>query len=189
MSRSTGDHRRTSKLFLLFRMEGDRYALDAREVVEVLPLLRLKRIPEAPEWVAGVFSHRGVLVPVLDLCGVRLALGWYAAVSLLSLLLAPDREAALLFLFLGYYPVVQPYFARIPVRALRPCAKLLLFNAAVLLLYGLVCGLLGIPAASDGSAVLLAVMLLLGNVTFFLYDIVIARLTRLWKRRKKRWNL
>ena len=130
-----------------------------------------------------------LLIPVLDLCGVRLALGWYAAVSLLSLLLAPDREAALLFLFLGYYPVMQPYFARIPVRALRPCAKLLLFNAAVLLLYGLVCGLLGIPAASDGSAVLLAVMLLLGNVTFFLYDIVIARLTRLWKRRKKRWNL
>lgn len=70
MSRSTGDHRRTSKLFLLFRMEGDRYALDAREVVEVLPLLRLKRIPEAPEWVAGVFSHRGVLVPVLDLCAM-----------------------------------------------------------------------------------------------------------------------
>ncbi|SVJ75231.1 CheW-like domain [Klebsiella pneumoniae] len=39
-------------------------------MVEVLPLLRLKRIPEAPEWVAGVFSHRGVLVPVLDLCAM-----------------------------------------------------------------------------------------------------------------------
>ncbi|MBH9343332.1 purine-binding chemotaxis protein CheW [Pseudomonas aeruginosa] len=70
VSHSTGAPRRTSKLFLLFRMEGDRYALDAREVVEVLPLLRLKRIPEAPEWVAGVFSHRGALVPVLDLCAM-----------------------------------------------------------------------------------------------------------------------
>ncbi|MDU3295823.1 MAG: chemotaxis protein CheW, partial [Pseudomonas aeruginosa] len=46
VSRSTGDHRRTSKLFLLFRMEGDRYALDAREVVEVLPLLRLDEASE-----------------------------------------------------------------------------------------------------------------------------------------------
>lgn len=55
------------RLYLQFRMGGDRYALDVHEVVEVLPLRRLKQVPEAPEWVAGVFSHRGVLVPVLDL--------------------------------------------------------------------------------------------------------------------------
>lgn len=54
-------------LYLQFRMGGDRYALDVRDVVEVLPLRQLKQVPEAPAWVAGVFSHRGVLVPVLDL--------------------------------------------------------------------------------------------------------------------------
>lgn len=54
-------------LYLQFRMGGDRYALDVREVVEVLPLRQLKQVPEAPSWVAGVFSHRDVLVPVLDL--------------------------------------------------------------------------------------------------------------------------
>ncbi|MBD2838112.1 purine-binding chemotaxis protein CheW [Pseudomonas sp. JM0905a] len=55
------------RLYLQFRMGGDRYALDVHEVVEVLPLRQLKQVPEAPEWVAGVFSHRGALVPVLDL--------------------------------------------------------------------------------------------------------------------------
>ncbi|WP_375737568.1 chemotaxis protein CheW [Pseudomonas boanensis] len=55
------------QLYLLFRLGEDRYALDVRDVVEVLPLLQLKQVPEAPAWVAGVFSHRGVLVPVLDL--------------------------------------------------------------------------------------------------------------------------
>lgn len=55
------------QLFLLFSMGADRYALDVREVVEVLPLRRFKQIPEAPAWVAGLFSYRGQLVPVLDL--------------------------------------------------------------------------------------------------------------------------
>lgn len=56
-----------SKLFLLFRIGGERYGLEAGEVAEVLPLRRLKPIPQTPPWVAGVFAHRGNLVPVLDL--------------------------------------------------------------------------------------------------------------------------
>ncbi|AOE87173.1 chemotaxis protein CheW [Pseudomonas sp. TCU-HL1] len=66
------------RLYLQFRMGGDRYALDVQDVVEVLPLQHVKQVPEAPAWVAGVFAHRGVLVPVLDL-GV-LALGHRAQV-------------------------------------------------------------------------------------------------------------
>ncbi|AZD00348.1 chemotaxis protein CheW [Pseudomonas chlororaphis] len=54
-------------LFLVFRIGTERYALQAIEVVEVLPRLQLKPIPRAPSWVAGVFAHRGAVVPVLDL--------------------------------------------------------------------------------------------------------------------------
>jgi len=57
----------TSTLFLLFRSGEERYALQAREVARVLPWLRLRPIAQAPPWVAGVFSHCGELVPVLDL--------------------------------------------------------------------------------------------------------------------------
>jgi chemotaxis-related protein WspB len=55
-----------NKLFLLFRIAQERFALDALEVAEVLPLLPLKPVPQAPTWVAGVFAHRGRVVPVLD---------------------------------------------------------------------------------------------------------------------------
>lgn len=55
------------ELHLQFQLGEDRYALAAREVVEVLPLRRLKQIPEAPEWVAGLLAHRGKMIPVLDL--------------------------------------------------------------------------------------------------------------------------
>lgn len=55
------------KLFLLFRIGTERYALEAVEVAEVLPRLTLKPIAHAPHWVAGVFAHRGKVVPVIDL--------------------------------------------------------------------------------------------------------------------------
>ena len=60
-------------LFILFQLGRDRYALDAAQVVEVLPLVQVKKIPHAPAGVAGVFTYRGGPVPVLDLS--LLALG------------------------------------------------------------------------------------------------------------------
>ncbi|NWD77861.1 purine-binding chemotaxis protein CheW [Pseudomonas gingeri] len=55
-----------NSLFLVFRIGGERYALEAVEVAEVLPHLQLKPIAQAPAWVAGVLAHRGVMVPVID---------------------------------------------------------------------------------------------------------------------------
>jgi chemotaxis-related protein WspB len=60
-------------LMLVFRLGADRYALDASEIVEVLPRVPLKSIPGAPDWVAGLFSYHGRTVPVIDLA--MLALG------------------------------------------------------------------------------------------------------------------
>ncbi|KRP60790.1 chemotaxis protein CheW [Pseudomonas trivialis] len=54
-------------LFLLFHIGSERFALKATEVAEVLPRLPLKPIAHAPAWVAGIFAHRGALVPVIDL--------------------------------------------------------------------------------------------------------------------------
>ncbi len=60
-------------LFLIFRLGSERYALDANEIVEVLPRVALKTLPATPAWVAGVFNYHGCTVPVIDL--VALALG------------------------------------------------------------------------------------------------------------------
>lgn len=66
-SRRIGATSEANRLFLLFSSGGARYGLDAGEVAEVLPLRRLRPIAQAPSWVAGIFSHRGSPVPVLDL--------------------------------------------------------------------------------------------------------------------------
>jgi chemotaxis-related protein WspB len=59
-------------LFLLFQLGADRYALDARQVAEILPLVALKQIPAMPPWVAGAFSYHGTPVPVIDLSSLAL---------------------------------------------------------------------------------------------------------------------
>lgn len=55
-------------LFLLFQLGEERYALDVACVAEVLPLVGVRPIPQAPPAVAGVFSCRGTLLPAVDLC-------------------------------------------------------------------------------------------------------------------------
>lgn len=80
-------------------------------------------------------------------CGMQLALTAYAAVSLLALLFVPDKEVALIFVFLlGYYPLAKPKFERIRPAVLRIVCKLLLCNGTVLAMYGLV--FLLVPAGS-----------------------------------------
>ena len=54
-------------LFLLFQIGNDRYALEAKHAIEVIPLLALKKIPHAPRGVAGIINYRGQPVPALDL--------------------------------------------------------------------------------------------------------------------------
>ena len=54
-------------LFLVFQVGAHRYAIDAGQVAEVLPLVAINAIARAPEEVAGVLVYRGAPVPVLDL--------------------------------------------------------------------------------------------------------------------------
>jgi len=60
-------------LFLLFKLDDDRYALEAEKVASVLPLVTAKKIPRAPAAIAGAFTYRGEAIPLVDLS--RLTLG------------------------------------------------------------------------------------------------------------------
>ncbi|WP_175957562.1 chemotaxis protein CheW [Burkholderia sp. BCC0405] len=65
-------------LFLMFALDGERYALDAAGIDEVLPLAVTKAVPGAPEWIAGLLMRAGQPVPVIDV--PMLALGRRAQV-------------------------------------------------------------------------------------------------------------
>lgn len=59
---------------LLCRAGADRIALPLAAIREVVPMVLLSAIPEAPPWVAGLLNLRGLAVPALDVAA-RLARG------------------------------------------------------------------------------------------------------------------
>ena len=105
------------------------------------------------------------------ICGKKVAWAWYGAVSILSLLMSPDKEAAAVFLFLGYYPVIKAKLDRTRAKWIW---KLLFFNAASVTLYWILLNVIGMAELTqemnEMGAVLLWVLLALGNVTFFMTD-------------------
>ncbi len=121
---------------------------------------------------------------VLRLCGRRIAWAWYGAVSILCLLMGPDKEACGVFLLLGYYPMLKPVFEKWPLSWLW---KLLLFNGAVTMLYAVLLRLLGLENTSEEFAGYgiagLGVLLVLGNITFLLLDRVLSLAQRKWRKR------
>lgn len=58
-------------LLLLFETKDGRYALDSKHIVEVIPLLKMKRIPSAPAIVKGMINYHGTPAPVFDFCAIE----------------------------------------------------------------------------------------------------------------------
>lgn len=120
-----------------------------------------------------------LLAIVVRLCGKRIGWAWYAAVALLSLLLGPDKEAAIVFVFLGYYPIVKGWVDR---RKLPFLWKLLIFNTAIAVMYALMIYLFRLEQVVQefqGLGIVLTVItLVLGNAALFMLDLVLGRLSR-----------
>ncbi len=53
---------------LSFRLSDEEYAVMVADVREVLKIPELTRVPNAPDYIQGVTSLRGTMLPVIDLC-------------------------------------------------------------------------------------------------------------------------
>ena len=111
---------------------------------------------------------------------------WFAT-AVLSLLLCPDKEAALFYLFLGYYPILKESFDRVKAKPVRFLVKLLFFVVSIGLMEALIAWLfqmdilireleeVGIVAGLLFFALLAAVMMI--------YDLVLSRIALLYETR------
>lgn len=122
-----------------------------------------------------------VLVAVVVEMGRPTATMVYVAVSILSLFMCPDKEAAMMFIgFFGYYPIVQGVLERIKPRLLRMAAKFSVFNASILASYWVIINLFGLTEILEemgtfGEWTLLATWLL-GNWVFIMFDFALGRI-------------
>ena len=115
-----------------------------------------------------------LLIPVLAEGGRRMALGAWLAISALSLMLCADKEAALLFAFLGWYPPMKwTLDSKLPGwKGL--VVKLVLWNACAGALAAMIFYVFRmdqvIAEYREMSRVMLVAFIVLANVTLLLYD-------------------
>ena len=113
---------------------------------------------------------------VLTLCPRRIGWAWYGAVAILGMLMSPDKEAAAVFVALGYYPILKP---RLDKMKYGVVLKFLLFNVVILLMYAVLIYVMGLAQIAAEFAemgiIMAAVTLVLGNVTFYLLDDLLGR--------------
>jgi chemotaxis-related protein WspB len=97
--------------YLLFKVGDRQYALETGQVREVLPVLNLRTVAKAPEYVAGTFTYGNRIVPVVDLSvlmGLPPSRPFYSSrLILVTVDLDSDRKAILALLAEGVVDLVQ----------------------------------------------------------------------------------
>ena len=130
-----------------------------------------------------------VLIPVYIECGKQWGWLWFLAVAILAVLIAPEKESAILFVFFGYYPMIKKYLGRLP-KMLKYFAKFLYINLLIFVAYWLMLKVFGLTSVSEDFKDIqrwtLAVMLVLANASFFVYDILIDRIEVVYHVRLRR---
>lgn len=114
------------------------------------------------------------------------ALYVYLAVSILSMLFVPDKEAVLMYaLFFGYYPIIKPFVEKIKIKVLPFVLKLLLFNIAVFVIEILCVKVFGIPFFDDGvfSKSILIFFAVSMNLCFVMYEFLLRNFKIIYERK------
>ena len=133
-------------------------------------------------WTYALPAFAGILVmfTIIEI-DKKWASGIFVAVSLLSLMLLPNKEAAVFYLcFFGNYPIIKCLLEgkKIP-RVLEYIIKFIVFNAEVLLAGFIMVKVFGMPMAellgTEGEKAFwveyaLPIVLAVGNMTFLLFD-------------------
>ncbi len=108
---------------------------------------------------------------------------WTFIVSAVLSMIFAETEAKFMYVLLfGYYPIVKAYIERLNSRLIQYLIKFAVFNAAVVSVFLITVKVLGMPIDDFGSFGIWGglAFLLLANITFYLYDIVLVRVAAVY---------
>lgn len=128
--------------------------------------------------IVGLF----LMLMVIEM-GKKWAFAVYVAVSVLSVLFVAEKESAIIYVaFFGYYPILKPILESIKIRPVEWILKFLIFNVSIVLAYFVLIKFFGVDISSENMAFefVVTILLVLGNILFFLYDIVFTRLVTVY---------
>lgn len=135
-------------------------------------------------FLAGIMPAFYLLLPMvagvlLMIIAEEVSMSWawltYISVSLLSMFITADKEAALIFVMLfGHYPIIRMYLDRIKLRGIRYVLKMAVFNLCAVAFFYVTVFLFGLDQMLEemnefgkyGNIIMLG----LSNIVFVLYD-------------------
>ena len=173
-----------------FREQSRRMALCALMTALSAAILLLGGVVPLATFACPVLAMLCLIAPLHEY-GVRTACLTYGASALLALLLVADKEMAFFYVFFGYYPAIRPLLNRIPFRRLRFAVKCALFFVSVVTMYWLLLRLFRLDAVvqefAGYSPAMLILLVLLGAVTFLLFDRALDVLTLVYRQSLRRY--
>lgn len=111
-------------------------------------------------------------IPIGQKYGRKYHIMLYVAAAILCFLLVPNIEENLVFAgFFGWYPILRPSLQKLP-KVLGWICKVMIFNGIVIAIEWLVVTVL-VPEVMGGAVWIL--MLVLGNILFVAYDLLVPR--------------
>ncbi|NLL63532.1 MAG: hypothetical protein GX241_04725 [Ruminococcaceae bacterium] len=122
-----------------------------------------------------------ILIVTVKEVDIKWSVFIYITVSILSIFILADREAALMYVFFfGHYTFTREFFERkITNKFLKTILKFIWFNFCVVTAYVIVIYVLGIPIEEIGilGKYTAYVLLFLANITFYFYESIISSLS------------
>lgn len=118
----------------------------------------------------------GVLMMIIAVeVNTKWALLTYIAVSILSLFITFDKEAALIFImFFGHYPILRFYIKKIVSKSAQVIIRFAVFNVCIIGYFYVTVYLFGLEQMldelNDFGKYGAVIMLVLANIIFILYD-------------------
>ena len=149
-------------------------------VVSALSVVLMFSTGLIPTLTYAIPAMAGMLLIVISIeISPKFATVVYVAVSMLSLLVVADKEAAVMYAaFFGYYPIIKGFIEKKLSGVVEWIVKYVIFNIAVISAYFVVSKIFMISYEDLGSLgkYAMPVFLVICNIVFALYDIALTRL-------------
>lgn len=153
-------------------------------VIAALSIVLMFLTSIIPSMTYALPAAAGILLIILVIeVDKKWAFGVYFVVSILSILLIADKEAAVMYIFFfGYYPILKAVFEKHFNLALSWIVKLIVFNIAVIIAFLITTYVFNIPFDEMEKYGKIAAFALLaaGNLVFIIYDFALTNLVKLY---------
>ena len=123
-----------------------------------------------------------IMIIICDTANRKNALITYAAISIISAIFLPDKECALTYVFFfGYYVIIREYLQKIRPKALSILIKALIYNIGIISSQLILVYVFGIPFDGFWGIWGIVILILVANLVFFIYELMLSRVITLYE--------